>query len=481
MNAASPSPLTLREAGHLLIARRYRWLPPALGVAVLVALYAIYGPPTWEASQALIIRNEASGNQDGLGKFVHADEMKTVQETILELVKSRGVLEAALTKVGPAKTPSAAEIVALRDAVKLKPPKGAEFGKTEIFYLVVRDHDRRRAVALSDALCEQLQGRFQTLRDAKAKSMVDELTKTVTLAKADLDESTARLAAIEKRVGSNLAELRFLHENGAGDSALRRTLTEINGELRQTQSVQQTDKELLMLLTAAQHDPGRLLATPNQLLESQPALRRLKEGLVDAQLRRAQIQGEMSDAHPRVRAAKEAEGQIALRLHGEVDQAVGGLELNLRVTGQRIAMLQAQRAQVTGQLQLLAELRAPYANLAAETRNRETLLQRAEQNLAEARASQANALASNLIGRVDAPDTGTNPIGPGRSATLLMGLFGGLFVGFGVMLLSMQLGPAPNAATREGSLPLGSFAPGNGLSLYKVGRKGGAGKPWEHG
>ena len=50
--------------------------------------------------------------------------------------------------------------------------------------------------------------------------MIDELSKTAALAKADLDESLARLSKIEAAVGSDLAELRVLNnDTTSGDSA----------------------------------------------------------------------------------------------------------------------------------------------------------------------------------------------------------------------------------------------------------------------
>jgi len=303
-----------RDSSYLLLAYPMRWLIPAVTIAALAGLYAAFGPATWEASQALIVRNEASNRQEGPGKFDHPEDMKTVEETLVELVKSRRVLEAALAKVGPpAKRKSAAAwpdpqaVAELRENVKLSPPKGTEFGRSEVFYLVVRDHDHGRAAELDDAICGQLQARFQDLLDAKATSMINELGKTVALARADVVEATAALTTIEKKAGSNLAELRFLQENGASDSSLRRTMTEIHAELRQVQTAQQTDRELLALVTAAKADPRKLLATPNKLLESQPSLRRLKEGLLDAQIRSAQFQGRMLDSHPLLQAAKEAE------------------------------------------------------------------------------------------------------------------------------------------------------------------------------
>ena len=213
--------------------------------------------------------------------------MKTVQETMLELVKGRAVLLGALREVGPPTSQAAAgdwpsdrDIEQLREAVKLSPPKGAEFGATEVFYLEVRDHDRSRAIALNQAISTELQAEFQQLRDKKAQSMIAELTKTAAVAKADLKGSIARLSKIERQVGSDLAELRVLNnEATSGDSAIRRTVTEIESELRQARAGRQANEQLLGLLRAAEEDRGRLLATPNRLLESQPSLRRLKDGL----------------------------------------------------------------------------------------------------------------------------------------------------------------------------------------------------------
>ena len=79
---------------------------------------------------------------------------------------------------------------------------------------------------------------------------------------------------------------------------------------------EKANRQLLALLEQAQADPTRLMAAPTRLLDSQPALRRLKDGLVDAQLRTATLQGRMSAEHPEVISAKEAETQVAARLHG---------------------------------------------------------------------------------------------------------------------------------------------------------------------
>jgi len=164
----------------ILKTHQRRWLVPTIVVAAVALVYSVIRPATWEASQALTVRDEAVGGER-LGKFHFVDDMKTVQETILELAKSHSVLEATLKQVGPAsgkaefEWPTDHDVAALQGAVKLTPPHGAEFGKTEVFYLQVQSGDRQRAIALAAALSDQLKQRFADLRDAKAQSMIDEL------------------------------------------------------------------------------------------------------------------------------------------------------------------------------------------------------------------------------------------------------------------------------------------------------------------
>jgi len=433
-----------------------RWLVPMIATVVAVGAYAVLHQPPWEASQALVIRNDAA-TQETPGKFSQPDEMKTVQETILELVRSRSVLVTALKEVEPpaghgsAAWPSEEDVADLREIVKLTPPKGAEFGKTEVFYLKVRDKQRSRATALVSALCTQLESSFQKLRDAKAASVVGELEKAIELASKDLRESTARLSELERQVGSDLAELRILHDVTSGESSLRRTTTEVQNELRQVRASRKSNEQLLALLKLAQAEPDRLVAMPNTLLESQPGLRRLKDGFIDAQLATSRLLGRMSEEHPMVKAARESQRQIARDVHAELTNAIRAVEVDLRVNADRTAMLEEQLKAATTRLEKLAALRAPYANQVAETKKRRELMERAEQRLADARAGEATAKAASLIARIDSPETGARPVGPGRTMLLAIGLAGGLVIGLGVLLLSTDAA-SPNA-------PASSMAP----------------------
>jgi polysaccharide biosynthesis transport protein len=454
MNPASQSTLTPRQVVCFLRARWMLWLTPAVLVAAAVGVFAAMHHDTWEASQALIVRNEISPGEKGLGKFSYPEEMKTVQETILELLKSRSVLEAALREVGPsadcenpAAWPTDHDIVAVRKGLKLAAPKGAEFGKTEVFYLNVRDEDHARSIALNEAILKQLQIRSQSLRDVKAQSMIDELLKTVQVAKTDLDSATAALAATETRLGGDLAELRAMLDMASSDSALRRSSEEIRSQLRENTTTEKANEELLTVLQAAQDDPNSLVTTSSRVFEAQPSLRRLKEGLVDAKLRTADLLGTMSAEHPRVKAARETEEEIGRHLHDELGAAIRGAKLELRLNAERRTLLNEQLAKTTERLEGLAKVRAVYANEVAEVKNRSAILERAEQNLAEVRASQASAAASSLISRIDTPDAGIRPVGPTRAMIVLGGVFGGLLAGFGLVFLCRPVETAQPTTT----------------------------------
>ena len=471
----------IRPQDIVRIVRQNAWqiVLPALALASLAAAYAYMRPTTWEASQALIVRDEAGDRLTRPGRFAQADEMKTSQETILELARSRTVLSRALAEVGPAATsvvpgvyPSELDLESLQASVKVTPPKGAEFGKTEVFYLKVQDPNRDRAIALARAICVQLQDRFAALREAKAKSTIDELTRTVNLAEESLTEATASLAALEGSVGSDLGELRMLNELPSADSDLRRTAIELDKELRAYRATQTENEEFLKLLRSAKSDPSKLLASPSVLLKSQPSLGRLRDGLVDAQLRTGQALGTMSEGHPLAQGARAAERAIQEQLHSEMSVAIRGVEADLRVNAHRIQSLEQQSAEIQSRLGRLANVRAEYSNLVSTTKHRSEALKAVEHDLAEARASQAAAHATSLINLIDAPDAGTRPLGPGRTTIVLAGLAGGLMMGLAYVLMtvgadspreehesprpavSSSSAASPSPAVRQASVPL---------------------------
>ncbi len=446
MNSIAPPNVDFQQIALIFRARWRWWIIPTVGMTVLAAGYAFIKPKTWQARQALIVRDEAVGDISRQGRFDNTSALKTAQETVLEVARRRSVVEAALKEIGPARAPqppnwpSNDEVRSLQDAIAVRAPKGVEFGQTEVIYLSVQSDDPRRAVALTQAVCHHLERHLQLLRRNKAQSLIDELTRTWTLATKDLDSATARLQSIETTVGSDLGELRILTDAGAGDSNLRSALNQVKSDLRLAKTNQKSIEKQIEFLEVARRDEGQWTATPTVLLDSQPALRRLKDGLVDAQLRSAALRGSMSADHPQVREAAAAEEEVRGHLQREQETALASLHADLQINRAQVKMYEEQLAEVTARLDRLANLRATYANLQSEVRQRITIVEKAQNDLSTARASQAAAASSSLLTRIDAPVLDDRPLGPGRATIVLAGMAGGLATGIGLLFLTAPTG-----------------------------------------
>jgi uncharacterized protein involved in exopolysaccharide biosynthesis len=410
----------------------------------------------WESRQSLLLRDEAASglSREGRpGRFEGPDALKTAQETVLELARSRTVVAEALAKIGPPPGyaapeawPTQRDIERAQEHIEIKPPRGVEFGKTEVVLLVVGDKDRRRAVALNKALAEGLEDRLQVVRDRRSQSLVEELSRAAELAQTNLDRATERLSRIEAKAGGDLAELRLLTESLGGESNLRMAVTAVKNDLRQAAVERKQSELLLAMLQAAQNDPLQLLAMPNDLLVTQPALQRLKDGLIDAQLARAGLQGTMTELHPLVQSAAMAEAAIRTNIHIEIAAAIRNVEVDLQLSAGRIETLEQQLAEANQRIERLAGMRAFYANMLSQVRRLDESLSKAHQDLVAAQANHVSAHASSLLTQLEEPFTPHDPSGPRRAFLVLGGLLGGLALGCGWILLTAPSARAEVAA-----------------------------------
>ncbi|MCG8447979.1 MAG: Wzz/FepE/Etk N-terminal domain-containing protein [Pirellulales bacterium] len=457
--------LTPQECVRLLSKHRRVWLTPTLVCTILAAAYAVVMPRNWKASQALVVRREVNTSSAARpGKFADLYEMRTFQETILELAKSQQVIAATLQAVKQAETgnaapePAADAIDTFRKRLAMSPPGGAEFGKTEVFYMSVKDKNRERAIRLVAELCRQLDNRLRQLRDEQAQSLTAELQQQFDLASSAHQEQTRKLAAFEASVGADLGELRMLNASFSGQSDLRQQAIALEAESRQAQLQVRDAEQLLLVLEKSQQDPDQLVAMPNSLLTSQPTLRQLKDGLVAAQLRAARLMGTRTEEHPQVQAAHDSVTQIRQDLRNELQVAVQGVQVELDLSRNRSANLEKQSAELHGRLGKLAALRAEYANHISAAENSRLVLDQAGKQLGEVRAAQAAAQNVSLVTLIDKPETGPHPVGLGRASVLVMGTFGGLVLGLGWVFLTVTPPSAlmsnPVATAAHGDAPV---------------------------
>ena len=425
---------------------RLLWVAPTVFFGVMGFLHVVTQENQWRATQTLIVQNEAIGEvgfSDNMppGRFEGNEALKRFRKTLLQVSKHREVLRATLEQVGPptqnqqGRFPLERDIDAFRKAVAVAAPHGSDVGTSEIIYLSVIAYERQRAIQLTKVMSGELEKRMRTIRNEYAQSRISELQEKESLAKCDLERSMRDLSELECAMGEDLGEIRALADGDGGGSILQTQLNQIEGELHQAEYEQATEKELLAFLEKSSNNPEAILAIPNRLLEWQPGLRRLKDGLADARLRTARIGGGLPEAHPRVQSALQNERNLEQQLLHEVDTAVHAIRAEIGLDDRLKASLREKLQKVQQRLDALASQRAPYGSLTAEVNQRREQLRLASASLAEARVRQEVLNTSSLITRVDQPVTGANPEGPGSTVLLIGSMAAGLAVGLSLVYL----------------------------------------------
>lgn len=434
------------------------WIAPTVVFTIVGLLYAATKKNTWEASQAMVVRDEAVGEMgfgaQPLGRFGSPEQLKRSLETILQIAQNPAVAETALKKVGPSKPtnkpfPSEKDVESFAEDISVSSPKGTELGTSEVLYLSVKGSGKDRAIELNRAVYEAIEGRMMQLRRDHAKSMVSELVEKKEVADRSLAKVTKEMAAFEKKLGPDLSAMRTLAESVGGDGSTGTQVNQIRDEIRKAERLRSQQAQLFKLLRKVGKKPSVILSAPNQLLETAPTLKRLKEGLVSAQLESAKLKGSLTKSHPQIKVAEQKERQLMITLVREARNSIRSVAGDVKVSNNLVKSLKRKLAIVEGKISSLAAKRADYLNLTARVKQNQEQSKEITDSLSEARGLLEASDASSLITRMDEPTTGTKPIGPGRTLVFLGSSLGGLFFGFTLVYLLAPWQEAVRAGRRN--------------------------------
>lgn len=433
---------------------------------------------TFVASQALLVRDEANGAVMRLGRFQSQAEMKAAQETILEMAKSHQVVREALLAVG--KPPTLINWFGMSDfegeypskdlieetakqAILIHAPKGVEFGVTEVIYMDVKASTTEHAVQLNRAICNALEARLQQLRKLRADGVIEELVFARDSARVALTQCTQDLNEIERRAGSDLSDLRGMTDAIGSGATSKVELEQIKSEIRQIETARQSLLSDREMLEKASKDPSSFVVAPASFLNAHPGLKRLREGLVDAQIAEANIRGKFTEEHPAAIASRSAQESIMERFHEELKASFASIDSDIALHDRRLERLADQKKGIEFRLSNLANDRAHYANLISEVKSRTAILESAEKELAEAQAARDSSLATSLLTRLDAPIVSDKPIGPGKTTLSGMCAIAGLIFGLGIVFAITPIDFGPTYGRRAVDRITGRRAADSGI------------------
>ncbi|WP_442506586.1 hypothetical protein SH528x_005437 [Novipirellula sp. SH528] len=444
----SSAPIPWKHVRNVLVVFAPLWMGATVMFAFVGVCFALFSSDIYSARLPLVVRNEATSSLERLGRFSSQTELKSAQETILEMTQNPEVVAGALRQIGPPSgtadptwPPSDVVDRIAKDAVNLLAPQGSEFGSTEVVYLQVKAKNQQRSVDFCRAMFDNLTFHLRNIRKVRADSVISELNQARDLAQQNLDAASARMRVYEVKFAADLGELRNLNDAIAGDGTNRRTLEETVRELQIAELDLEKLNSLRELLVAGSENPDHLLASGSDLLSLQPSLLRLKDGLIDAQIRSSELAANRTEDHPALQNAKATELEIRSRMRDEAAVAVMAMQPTLAQENERVLRLKERRDQLTLRLEALAAARTDYSNVDAEVDHRTTLLETAQQALTEAQASRNAALSTNLVAELGPPQVSEKPIGPGGTLVTLGSASAGLLFGLGAVFL---IAPGPS-------------------------------------
>ncbi|MBP85239.1 MAG: hypothetical protein CMJ64_00755 [Planctomycetaceae bacterium] len=120
------------------------WIIPTVLFTTIATIYAFTRTRSWEASQALVVRDEAAALDRG-GRFDSIDSMQAFQETLQEVARSPIVVTETLKQLGrpprahkAKRWPTEEDVESLQEEINVRAPQGSQFGRTEVIYLAVK-------------------------------------------------------------------------------------------------------------------------------------------------------------------------------------------------------------------------------------------------------------------------------------------------------------------------------------------------------
>lgn len=417
-------------------------LIPTILCTLIAGWYAMK-PKSWQASQSLEVRDDMIGESFKPGRFESLDSMKAAQETILHIAREPAVVKQALETIGPPKGKgedwlegdAGIDVVeSTRESISIVAPNGAEFGTTYVIVLQVKAKSRERAGLFVSALLEKVESQLRNMRTRKLESMELELKQSLDLAEEDYLQFADELKELEHKIGPDLPTLLNMINDGNATNDFQVALENIRTSRRAAQAKLDITTKHLEVLRATVDAPQQLVATPNGLLQAQPALERLKDGLVDLQLKLSDDLGKFRSAHPKVIEAREAIAEAKRQIHDELQIAIRGLESQQAVQAQQLQRLNGEEEHQQERLIRLTNNRAVYANLALQAKKRSEEHAKTRAEYSEIKSLGQAAKKVNLMTRLEGPFVSGKPLGPGRTTILGSGTLGGILIGLGLVM-----------------------------------------------
>ncbi|MEM9411828.1 MAG: hypothetical protein AAGA30_11985, partial [Planctomycetota bacterium] len=418
------------------------------GIAIFVALTSA---KSYTSRQTLVVRDDLVGTSFKPGRFDSFDSLKSAQETILEVSRRPQVVLAALEKVGaPALTSTSSwlseeNVQKVQGKIQLSAPNGAEFGRTEAVILTVQGSSRDRSMQFISYLLDEIDLNLRLLRTDQFDSMQQELQEAANVAEESYLIVAKDLKSFETKIGPDLGTLISLNDSQAGTNSIQIELASLTLEQRNAESDLEEVKKQIQILERVADSPEALLEVPQELLQLQPTLGSLANGLNDAILKYSISKGRFTSQNPKLRTDYRAVVDIKQRIKEKLVRTLDSLIHQKELRQDKFDRITRLVTEKRTRLSELSGMRVTYQTLRQEVDKKRDINGKAQSNLAEIQTLGVSAREVNLLSRVGEPQTEIYPDGPSNKVVVLGGLIAGLMIGIGLVMFVAPIDNPLNA------------------------------------
>lgn len=383
--------------GLIAIVRRHRnWVYCIFCFAIILAIIFNLMPPTYEAKVTIRVKPAARGLTDTTGGGWSSEELaRQKMYTYAELIKSRTVVEAAISKlVSDEQAPLAYENVVNR--ITVRPMKD-----TEILNMFVLAGTPQEAQLLANALSQAFGERLLDIVRAESKETRVFIGERLAEIKRDLDK--AEKALVEYKKNNQVVAI----------NEQTKTFVERQSIIKRLE----TENKLALEAARAK------LKTPSIIVDT-PVVQQYRARLAEQEAELAGLLKNLTDQHPRVQNLQASIAENRIKLQTELMRIARG-EVSLSETQQ--STLQRIITQEEKELAKLPATETRLARLMLDYSVAEGIYTLLAKRYEEARISEI--MESTNIQVFDMAFLPEDPVRPRKTLNLSIAAFLGLFIG----------------------------------------------------
>ena len=383
--------------GLIAIVRRHRnWVYCIFCFAIILAIIFNLMPPTYEAKVTIRVKPAARGLTDTTGGGWSSEELaRQKMYTYAELIKSRTVVEAAISKlVLDEQAPLAYENVVNR--ITVRPMKD-----TEILNMFVLAGTPQEAQLLANALSQAFVERLLDIVRAESKETRVFIGERLAEIKRDLDK--AEKALVEYKKNNQVVAI----------NEQTKTFVERQSIIKRLE----TENKLALEAARAK------LKTPSIIVDT-PVVQQYRARLAEQEAELAGLLKNLTDQHPRVQNLQASIAENRIKLQTELMRIARG-EVSLSETQQ--STLQRIITQEEKELAKLPATETRLARLMLDYSVAEGIYTLLAKRYEEARISEI--MESTNIQVFDMAFLPEDPVRPRKTLNLSIAAFLGLFIG----------------------------------------------------